>query len=243
MSGGIVEVVIEFEFRGRYERRFREWLHGWLQLSGYRVVSIREVDGDFYTVYEVEGDMFDVFGRLYREVRFMRRYLRIDDVVVAVCGSDECIDLSDGFDVVMLSDEDLEKLHKIVKKLRCMAGRGEVKGVLVSGGKGYVVLAVGGCAVRLRADEALIFAADLASYTVNMFKLKILNEVKAVYDLFEEERMKDVDASFMVGQDGYVDIFVGDCSRRVEAGEALKVAYKMMKAALKQLEVLKKEGP
>jgi hypothetical protein len=233
------EVVVKFEFYSRFERRFREWLHGWLQLN-YNIVGIREVDGDFYTVYEVEEDMFDVFELLYERVRFMRRYLRTNDVV-AVCSGDECIDLSDGFDVVMLSDEDLEKLYKIVKRLKCIVGRGEVKGVLVSGGKGYVVLTLGGCSIRLRADEAFIFAADLASYTVNMFKLYILSEVKVVYDMFDEKRMEDVDASFMVGQDGYVDIFVGGCSKRMKAGDALRVAYLIMKTALKQLNVLKKE--
>jgi hypothetical protein len=234
------EIIVKSVFYGTFERRFREWIHGWLQLSGYNIVGIRDENNDFYTVYEVEGDMFELFEKLYDKVRFMRRYLRAD-VNVAICGGDECIDLSDRFDKVVLSNSDLEKLYRLVKKLKCMVSKDEVKGVLVSGGKGYVVLVVGGCAVRFRVDEAVIFATDLASYTVNMFRLKILDEAKVVYDIFELERMKDLDVSFMVGEDGYVDIFAGGCSKRLIAGEAMQVAYKIMKTALKQLKTWKEE--
>lgn len=236
----MTEVIVKLRFYGMFERRFREWIHGWLQLSGYNIVSIKEEDNDFYTVYEVEGDMFEIFEKLYDKVRFMRKYLRVDDKV-AICSGDECIDLSDRLDVP--SGDGLEKLHRLVEKLECMVDNGEVKGVLISGGKGYVVLAVGGCAFKFRADEALIFAADLVSYTVNMFKLKILDEAEVVHDIFDSERMRDVYATFTVGEDGYIDIFVENCSKRVTAGEALRIAYKMLKTALKQLKKWKEEEP
>jgi len=222
---------------GRRERIFREWLHGWLQLKGYNIVDVREKD-EFHLVYEIEGDVFELFGDLYEEIRFMRRRLEIDGIV-AICSGDECIDLTGEFDMIVLSDGDLEKLRKVVEKLGCVVGNDKVEGMWVLSRKGYVVLVLDECIVRLRADEAFVFAARLVGYTVNRLRLGILGEVKVVRDIFES--VVDMDVDYMGADDECVDIFVGDCKKRLTPGNVLRLAYQIMKVALEQLKVLMKE--
>ncbi|MCI4408318.1 MAG: hypothetical protein JHC26_04450 [Thermofilum sp.] len=232
------EIVVKVMHYGRHERVFREWLHGWLQLKGYNIVDVREKD-EFYLVYEIEGNMFELFEDIYEEIRFMKRRLGIDGIV-AICSGDECIDLTGEFDMVVLSDGDLEKLRKVVEKLGCVVGSDNVEGIWVFGRKGYVVLALDGCVVRLRVDEAFMFAAGLVGYTVNRLRLGILSEVKVVRDIFES--VVDMDVDYMGADDECVDIFVGDCKKRLTPGNVLRLAYQIMKVALEQLKTWREEG-
>jgi hypothetical protein len=238
----MTEVIVDFGFYSRFELRFREWLYGWLQWNGYNVASTTVMDRDFYTVFEVEGDMFELFEKLYDKVRFVRRYMEAD-VNVALCSGSECIDMSSGLARIVLSNYAIKKLERIVNKVRCVFGEGEVEGVEVSGGNGTIALVVGGCATKLYIDEALVVAADMVRITVNMFKLEMLDEVKAIYDMFKPEGLDDLNVGFMVGEDGYVHLFINSCSKMLTSGEAMWVSYKLMKVALEQLKAWREEEP
>jgi len=236
-----VEVVVEFGIYTSGALRFRQWLFGWLQYNGYNVVGTVTMDDDYYTVFEVEGDLFELFGRLFNEVRFVRRHLKAD-VVVGLCSGGECIDLVDEFGPKMvLSNYALKKLNRVVNKVRYIVGDDNVRDISFIGGDGIITVVAKGCATDLYVNEAFVVAADLIEAVRHVTKLKILDEVYDVYKVFDSEEVKGIDVSFMTDEDGHITLYVGECSKLLTAIEALRVAYWLMYMALWQLKMWKEE--
>ena len=233
-----VEVVVDFGFYGRFELRFREWLFGWLQLNGYNVVDVTTMDEDFYTVYEVRGNLFELFEKLYDKVGIVKRYLRAD-VTVGLCSGEECI-MFDGFKPRAVSNYALKKLGRLVNTLRRIVGSDKVEDISFMSGGGAVSVFMKGCSTDLYVNEAFVVAADLVRFVEDVSRLKILDEVGFVYNVFESPEPRSLDIDFMTDEGGII-LFVNECSKLLTLREALYVAYWLMKLSLDQLKMWKKE--
>jgi len=234
-----VEVVVEFGIYTSGALRFRQWLFGWLQYNGYNVVGTVTMDDDYYTVFEVEGDLFELFGKLNSEVKIVKRYLRAD-VVVGLCSGDECVVFEDFEPKVVVSNYVLKKLNRLVNTLRRIVGDDKVEDMSFMSGDGVVSIFMKGCSADLYVNEAFVVAADLVSFVRDVSRLRILDEVRFVYNVFNPPEPLSLDIDFITDEGGII-LFVNNCSKLLTLREALYVAYWLMKLSLDQLKRWKEE--
>jgi len=233
-----VEVVIEHEMYSREVLRFELWMLGWLQYNRYRVVDAKVMNNNLYTVFEVEGDLFELFGKLSSEVKIVKRYLRAD-VTVGLCSGEECV-VFDSFEPRVVSNYALKKLSKLVNTLRRIVGSDKVEDISFMSGDGAVSIFMKGCSADLYVNEAFIVAADLVRFVEDVSRLKILDGVRFVYNVFESPEPRSLDIDFMTDEGGII-LFVNECSKLLTLREALYVAYWLMKLSLDQLKMWKEK--
>jgi hypothetical protein len=232
-----VEVVIEYGMPGRDLLRFRRWLVGWLY-DRYGASSIKVAEDDDRIVFEVDGDMFDLFDELRIEVRLALRDIGADVKAFGVCSGDECIAVYDfSFDMVLSSDV-IKRLKKVVNKVARIAGVEKVEGIGFAVRGGMLVVYMDGCCAKLYANEAFVVGVDMVKFIEDAAGLKILGDVGFVYDVVEPPEPRSLDIDFLVGEDG-VALFVNSCSRDLKFGEALRLAYWLMRLSLNVMEVQK----
>jgi hypothetical protein len=239
MSEGMKEVVVVFDY-GMYTRellRFRQWLVGWLY-DKYNVANV-DTTYDDYVAFKVGIDLLELFGELYSEMKLVRRDLKADINAVGLCSGDECV-VVDFEPRVVLSNYALKKLNKIVNRIKHVAGVGKVEDMVFAGRDGEVAIYMKGCYASLYINEALVVAADLVRYVRNISKLETLDEVDFIFDLFELPEPRSLAVDFVTDEDGII-FFVDRCSTFLTIGEALRVAYWLMKLSLDQLKAWKKE--
>jgi len=234
-----VEVVIEHELYAREVFRFELWMLGWLQYHRYKVVDAKVMHNNLYTVFEVEGDLFELFGKLNSEVKIVKRYLRAD-VVVGLCSGDECVVFEDFEPKVVVSNYVLKKLSRLVNTLRRIVGDDKVEDMSFMSGDGVVSIFMKGCSADLYVNEAFVVAADLVSFVRDVSRLRILDEVRFVYNVFNPPEPLSLDIDFITDEGGII-LFVNNCSKLLTLREALYVAYWLMKLSLDQLKRWKEE--
>jgi hypothetical protein len=233
-----VEVVIE---RGIYNRellRFKRWLIGWMY-DRYGASSIKVAEGDGFIVFEVDGDMFELFSELRIEMKLMMRNLKADVKAVGLCSGEECVVIDD-FVKIVLPNYVIRRLDKMVNKIKHIIGNEEVEGIEVVNQNGMIVVYMEGCCAKLYVNEAFVVATDLVIFVEDISNLKILDGVRFVYDVFEPPEPRSLDIDLMTDENGII-LFVDECSKLLTLDEALRVAYRLMQLSLNQLRMWKKE--
>lgn len=239
MSEGMKEVVVVFDY-GMYSRellRFRRCLVGWF-MDKYNVKDV-DMTYDDHITFKVSADLFELFGELYSEMRLVKRDLKTDVEAIGLCSGDECI-VVDFEPRVVLSNYALKKLNKIVNRIKHVAGVGKIEDMVFAGRDGEVAIYMKGCYASLYVNEAIVVAAELVRYVRDISKIETLDEVDFIFDLFELPEPRSLAVDFVTDDDGII-FFVDRCSTFLTIGEALRVAYWLMKLSLEQLKSWKKE--
>ena len=231
------EVVVEYGMYDRELLKFRRWLVGWLY-DRYGV-CVKAVENDDFIVFEVDGDMFELFNDLRVETKLVLRDVKADVKAVGVCSGDECVVVDDFRVDVVLSDRDLRKLEKVVRRIGRVVNYSGVSDVRIVNQGGMIVVCMGSCCAKLYINEAFVVGADLVKFAEDISMLQVSKGVDVVYDLFELPESRSLDMDFITDEDGVI-LSVGGCSRHLKIGEVLRVAYGLMRLSLNEL-LLRKE--
>ncbi|MFZ8857910.1 MAG: hypothetical protein ACO2O1_06685 [Candidatus Caldarchaeales archaeon] len=226
------EVIIEYGMYGREVLKFRRWLIGWLY-DRYGV-CVKGAEGDDLIVFEVDGDMFELFSDLRIEAKLVLRDMRADVKAFGVCSGDECIVVDDFRVDVVLSDHDLRKLERVVRRIGRMVDYRGVSDVKIVNQGGMIIVYMGSCCARLYINEAFVMGVNLVKFVEDISMLQVSKGVDVVYDLFELPEPRSLDIDFITDEDGVI-LSVGRCSRHLKIGEALRVAYGLMRLSLNEL--------
>ena len=226
------EVVVEYGMYGREVLEFRRWLVGWLY-DRYGM-CIKSAEDDDFVVFEVDGDIFELFDELRVETKLVLRDIRADVKAVGVCSGDECVVVDDFRVDVVLSDSDLRKLERVVRRIGRMVDYRGVNDVRIVNRGGMIVVYMGNCHANLYINEAFIVGADLVKFVEDISMLQVSKRVDVVYDLFEPPEPRSLDIDFITDEDGVI-LSVGRCSRHLKIGEVLRVAYGFMRLSLNEL--------
>jgi len=231
------EVVVEYGMYGREVSKFRRWLVGWLY-DRYGL-CVKGAEGDGLIVFEVDGDVFELFSDLRVEAKLVLRDVKADVKAFGVCSGDECVVVDDFRVDVVLSDRDLRRLERVVRRIGRMVDYRGVSDVRVANRGGIIVVYMGNCYAKLYVNEAFVVGADLVRFVEDISMLQVSKGIDVVYDVFEPPEPRSLDVDFMTDEDGII-LSVGGCSRHLKIGEALKVAYGLMRLSLNEL-LLRKE--
>ena len=215
------EVIVDRTSVTARSERFVEWLEGWLR-ANYGVV-----DTCFWCdVFRVEADMFDLFANMYRVVQYMRWLLKAR-VLVAVCGDDGCIDMSEVDDVALLIPKyEIEKLEEVEKKIKEMVKDG-VKGISMMGEGGRVWFNVGCCETYIYDDEAVVLSGLLLDVLYWRTGQEVFREMRDV--VFEVFRPEDVNLDVYISYwDDKVFIEVNGCPMLLTYEEVLGIVYGLL---------------
>ena len=230
-----VEVIVERRKIDKSEERFSGWSVGYIR-------KLFKVDKELCmnhcrdVVSVVEGDMFRVFDKYWREARRMKEVLGAD-VAIGICSNNECIDLSDSYLFrLTMSKYKLNKLVKVWRILnKLINGKGDGK-ILIMSRDGIVTLGIGTCYVDLYLDEAIALSRLLIKYLHNLTRLEILwkmyEEISKVVEEYEiglEFDIRRVEHGFYVKVD--------TCSVYLTSGEMLSLVYHLLNASIRHIEV------
>jgi hypothetical protein len=234
-----VEIIVQYGMYTRELQWLRRWLAG-LLYDKYGVLS-KVTENDDYIIFEVENnvfELFDIFSELRIEMKLILRNIRADVKAFGVCSGDECVVVDNlRFDVA-LDDKTIRRLNKLVDRVMHVADVKAVEGIEVMIKGGWVVVYMGGCYTRLYANEAFVVGVDMVKFIEGVTGLKILGDVGFVYDVIEQPEPRSLELDFLVGEDG-VMLFIDECSRELKFGEALRVAYWLMRLSLNMIETQK----
>ena len=226
------EVIIEYGMYGRELLKFRRWLVGWLY-DRYGV-CVKGAEGDGFIVFEVDGDVFELFSELRVEVKLVLRDMRADVKAFGVCSGDECVVVDDFRVDMVLSDRELGKLERVVRRIGRIVDYRGVSDVRIVNRGGMIVVYMDSCYARLYINEAFVVGVDLVRFVEDVSRLNVLKGIDVVYDLFEPPEPRSLDIDFITDEDGVI-LSVGRCSRHLKIGEALRVAYGLMRLSLNEL--------
>jgi hypothetical protein len=231
-----VEVIVEYGLYTRELLRFKRWLVGWLY-DRYGMFG-KVVETDDYIIFEVEGDVFELFNELRTEVKLMLRDVKAGVEAFGVCGGDECIVVDDFRYEAVLDGNVIKRLNKVVNRVMHIAGAKAVEGIKVVNRGGFIVVYMDGCCAKLYVNEAFIVGVDLAKFVESVYGLEIVGDVGFVYDVFELPEPRSLAIDFITDEGGII-LFVDDCSRYLNISEALRLAYWLMRLALNEIELQK----
>jgi len=162
------------------------------------------------------------------------RDMRADVKAFGVCSGDECIVVDDFRVDVVLSDHDLRKLERVVRRIGRMVDYRGVSDVKIVNQGGMIIVYMGSCCARLYINEAFVMGVNLVKFVEDISMLQVSKGVDVVYDLFELPEPRSLDIDFITDEDGVI-LSVGRCSRHLKIGEALRVAYGLMRLSLNEL--------
>jgi hypothetical protein len=233
---GRVEVVVEYGAYTRELLRLKRWLIGWLYDKYGMFGKVVEVDS--YIIFEVEGDMFELFSDLRVEMKLALRDIKADVMAFGVCSGGECIVTSDFRHEVVLDDYVIKRLSEVVDRVMHIVGIEAVEGIEVANRGGLIVVRMDNCCTKLYVNEAFVVGVEFVKLVENASGLKILGDVKFVYDVLELPEPRSLDMDFVVDEDG-ATLFIERCSRHLRIGEALRLAYWLMRLSLNEIELQK----
>jgi hypothetical protein len=229
-----VEIIVEHGLYSRELLRLKRWLVGWLYDKYGAFGKVAESDG--YIVIEAEGDMFELFNELRIEMKLMLRDVRANVDAFGVCSGDECVVVDSFIHEVVLNNHVIKRLNRLVNKVMHIVGIEKVGNIEVLNKGGMIVVYMEGCCTRLYPNEAFMVGVDLAKSVENMSGLKVLGDVGFVYDVIEPPEPRSLEVDFLVDEDGVI-LSVGRCSRFLKIGEALRLAYWLMRLSLNEFEL------
>jgi len=237
MSRGAVgktEVIIDRISLTAGDERFIEWMEGWLRARYVVDVYLRHNMTE--VVFIVEKDMFRLFEEMYRVVEYMRWKLRAK-TPIAVCDSDECVDMSDNDYDVLVSNYKIKKLKKARNVVKQLVKDDDVYGVSVISWFGYAILNIGCYGTLLYTDEVIALSGLLLEKLYYATNLKIL---KDAYDyVYSVVKPIDVDLSVLdleVERDeAGIGIRLDGCDRGFTYEEVLRLVYKLLTVAVDDL--------
>jgi hypothetical protein len=228
----------------KYDKKadvFVSWLRGWAWWEYRATVSDF---GPGRLVLSVAGeDMFKVFTHLYRWVEVVRRRIGAD-VAVAVCEGDGCIDVSEAvWPIIIVRDEDVERLEKAVRTLKSLVTSEKIGGVYVEDHGNFIRLEAGCCRVDLQVDEAVLVARWLLHELYSLTRLEVFmrvdDEVAAVFNPLYATYMPPID--LRRAKEGVHALSIEWCSGiYLTTDEILRLVYKMLDTAAFRLKVWKR---
>lgn len=229
-----VEVVVEHGLYTRELLRLKRWLVGWLY-DKYGTFG-KVTEGDDCITFEVEADMFELFSELYIEMKLTLRDVKADVKAFGVCSGDECIVVDDFKLGAVLPRHVIKRLNRLVNKIMCITGIEKIENIEIMNKGGMIVVYMEGCYTRLYPNEAFIVGVDLAKFVEKASGLKMLGDIGFVYDVIEPPEPRSLGIDFLVDEDGVI-LSVGGCSRFLKVGEALRLAYWLMRLSLNEFEL------
>ena len=230
------EVVVDRVSPAVGDERFIEWLEGWLRARYVVDAYLRHNKTE--VVFTMQKDMFRLFVEMYRVVEYMRWKLK-SKASVAVCSDDgECIDMSDTDYVVFTSKYKIKKLVKAVNIIKKLVKDNYVSGVTVETWFGRTILNIGCYDVLLYTDEVVALSGILLDKLYNVTSLEILRDARDyVYSVFNPIDFNStvVDLEVEEDDDAFISIRLDGCEKGFTYEEVLKLAYKLLVAAVNDL--------
>ncbi len=233
------EVVIRYN---EYDQRFKAFIY-WLRClmqKEYKATVSGFGPGRY--VLSATEDMFKVFVDLYRIFEVMRQRLGVE-VAVAVCEGDECIDMSEmSWPKIILNDDKLERLAKVVHMVRGLIAGEKLDGISVEDRGGFIRLSVKCCNIDLQVDEAVLVAgwllAKLHSFTWSEAYLSMHDKIMVVFNPADILFLPDMDLR-RVEEDVYALSIMWCDEVRLTTDGILQVVYRIMDAAVSRLKAWK----
>ena len=232
------EVIIERTQTNRDERLI-EWVDGWLR-ARYRVVGTYSRYNKTEVMFVVEKDMFELFARMYRSLHYMRWKLN-SKAPIAICGGNECIDMSDYSDLlVFVSNYKIRQLKKAKNIVKRLIKDDHVEGVSVVSRFGLVAVNIGCYGIQLNVDEIIALSGILLNKLYHVTNLKVLKDARDyVYKVFrpEEVDLSDLDINIDDSIGNSLGIELDGCVRSFTYDEVLKIVYKLLTVSIVNLDV------
>jgi hypothetical protein len=207
----------------------------WSLKTGFEKFGIVDmaVDGVDY-VFVVEADIFELFEKMYRYVEY-EKWRWGADAQVAMCSSNECIDLSwvDGLMndyVTIIPKSEVTKLRMVKDRIRKMIGRGGVS-VSMTGEGGRIWIYLNRCETYVYDDEAVALAGLLLDVLYRETGREEYKEMRdAVYEVFRPEEF-GLDVTVKRGDICYRDLFyvaLGQCQTCMTYEEVVDMIYGLL---------------
>ncbi len=240
------EIVIRYN---EYNRRFEAFIY-WLRclMQKEYKATVSDFGPDRYVLSTAE-DMFKVFMGLYRIFEVMRQRLGVE-VAAAVCSGDECIDMSEMYwPKIILHDDKLERLAKVVHMVRGLITGGKLDGINVEDHGSFIRLSVKCCNIDLQVDEAVLVAgwllAKLYSFTWSSYSftwsevlLSMLDKIMMVFNPADVLYLPDMDLR-RVEEDVYALSIMWCGEVQLTSDGILQLVYRIMDAAVSRLKTWK----
>jgi hypothetical protein len=229
-----VEVIVERKRLSKREERFSDWSVGYVRRVA-KVVQELCANDCVDVVSVVEGDMFKVFDKYWREAKRVREVLSAD-VAVGICSDNECIDLSNDVPFVLITSKyRLYRLMKAKCALEMMIGRGKLDKVLVTSEDGVVTLNIEGCFVNLYVDEAIALSGLLLSHLYDAEKREVIWKLYVDIGVFEAHEI-GLEVNVKGDERGFY-IELDTCNVYLTHEEVLQLVYSILDESIWRIEV------
>jgi hypothetical protein len=242
MSRGVMtEVIVDIANKSVRDERFVEWLWGWLGTryvlrGAYLRENMTEV------AFVLEKDVFTLFAEMYRVVSYMRSRLR-SKVPVALCSGDECIEMSDTYYLVLMSEYKIRKLRKVLRMVEQMARKEEVRSISIIGLSGQVWIDIGCGTTVLYTDEVVALIGLLLNKLYEMTELVVFKEARNhVYSVVNPFAVdySVVDLEVKICCEELIDIILDGCKEGFTYKEALWIVSKLLSIVIDDLKDARK---
>jgi hypothetical protein len=230
-----VEVIVE----GALENGENKWFT-WSVKMGLKEFGIVDtmVNGMDY-VFVVEGDMFELFEKMYRYLEYSKFRWGADAKVV-MCGGNECIDMSwvdglmGGYMIIIPKDE-IMKLKMVRDRIKRMFEKNVGYADMVGDG-GRIWIYLNRCKTYVYGDEAVALAGLILDVLYRETGREEYREMRdMVYEVFRPEEFKlniSIKRGYVCQRHDLFHVWLDQCQACMSYEEVVDMAYSLLNLAI-----------